>query len=132
MNEQGRQITDADSVSQGGLLLYCGKTVCDDGFDDTAADAICAEMGYLGSESWSSGEMSYEIQYDYNIGLDEVDCGSGSWEECMYESHVNDCDHDEDVFLACRSSESDIVFVIWYSDLVASLLFGWEIRILLY
>ena len=36
-----------ESVENGiGLLLYNGGTVCDDGFNSNAANAICGEMGY--------------------------------------------------------------------------------------
>ena len=40
-----------------GLLLYNGGTVCDGGFTDTTAIAICRLMGYNGSKSWNSGKF---------------------------------------------------------------------------
>ena len=88
----------ADST---GLLLYKSGTVCNDEFDDNAANAICSLMGYaaIGSE-WTSGSIKWNIQYDYSIKLDDVNCRTNSWSSCTY-SEIDDCSHSEDVFLTC-------------------------------
>ena len=43
--------------SNGGLLeVYCNGqwgTVCEDEFDDTTADAVCAQLGYTGARWYS-------------------------------------------------------------------------------
>ena len=44
-----------------GLLLYQGGTVCDDFFNNNAADAICKLMNYTYSLTWNSDE-SFNIQ----------------------------------------------------------------------
>ena len=86
-----------------GLLLYRGGTVCDDGFSDNSAHAICREMGFNSSSHWSSPTMGSEpdeYQYLYGIRLDDVNCSSIEWDSCSY-STTNNCGHDEDVFLTC-------------------------------
>ena len=37
-----------------GLLLYKRGTVCNDGFNETVATAICGAMGYSGFSHWLS------------------------------------------------------------------------------
>ena len=82
-----------------GLLLYKGGTVCDDNFDDIAADAICRKMDYARSSGWQSGE---DDQSRYEIKLDDVRCEDRHWENCSYETSHN-CGHSEDVFLSCTN-----------------------------
>ena len=82
-----------------GLLLYKGGTVCDDSFDTTAADAICRYMGYSAATRWTI-EESFNIQSEYDINLDDVQCSSAEWLTCSF-SVENNCGHDEDVFLSC-------------------------------
>ena len=86
-----------------GLLLYNRGTVCDDGFTDHSANAICKEMGYQLMISWSYGLKWSNLQLGYSIKLDEVRCPSPSWSTCGYKTS-NDCGHSEDVFLSCRCS----------------------------
>ncbi|XP_063678147.1 SCO-spondin-like [Bolinopsis microptera] len=91
------------TITQGvqiGLLLVDGNTVCDDSFSDNAAAAICREMGFLHEEvSWNSGSK-WDIQNNYNIGLDDVRCSSTYWSSCTYITSHN-CAHSEDIFLTC-------------------------------
>ena len=101
IDEAGNQL-DASSNSKG-LLLYYEKTVCDDYFSDNSANAICKLMGYPGAISWASGQF-YEIQSDLEIGLDNVECSSGSWDSCDSTTSHN-CGHYEDVHLTCLSEE---------------------------
>ena len=86
-----------------GLLLYYGNTVCDDGFSDNSAIAICREMGYPGFHSWRNGQF-YDIQANLEIGLDDVVCSSGSWDSCTSTTSHN-CAHGEDVHLTCLPEE---------------------------
>ena len=86
-----------------GLLLYEGGTVCDDNFDDNAANAICREMGNSGSTSWYGGRtFSFgEFQNSFEITLDDVTCTDDDWKSCTYSTSHN-CGHSEDVFLSCH------------------------------
>ena len=88
--------------NQLGLLLYSGGTVCDDEFDDTAAEAICRQINssYMMLQ-WTAGRR-FDIQDDYDIKLDDVRCYSTDWESCEYSGEHN-CGHSEDVFLVCTS-----------------------------
>lgn len=94
------------SKSQRGLLVYQGKTVCDNGFNDKSADAICRKMGYSDATGWASG-ATFELQYGLEIGLNEVMCENSSWESCRYLT-ANDCDHNQDVHLKCRAGKGEI------------------------
>ena len=82
-----------------GLLLYKGGTVCDDRFDDTAADAICRQLNFTRAESWTI-ELKFDVQRDYDIKMDDIDCRSVDWIDCSF-SKRSDCGHNEDVFLKC-------------------------------
>ena len=92
-----------------GLLLYNGGTVCDDGFSDNSANAICREMGHLRATIWKSGSGSpYHLGFRtytqlLDITLDNVDCRESDWDACSY-STTHNCDHSEDVYLACYST----------------------------
>ena len=84
-----------------GLLINDGGTVCDDGFTDNSADAICRKMGFPnGHTSWSYGN-NWSIQSNYEITLADVVCDRVYWSECRY-SLSHNCGHGEDVFLQCR------------------------------
>jgi len=108
VNANGETI-DSDSGERG-LLLYYGSTVCDDGFNDNSADAICREMGYaLGADSWENGQF-YDIQSSYDIGLDDVICSSDSWDSCEFTTSHN-CAHSEDVHLACAVETAPFTLV---------------------
>ena len=95
-------ITTGDQL---GLLLYRGGTVCDDHFNDTAADAICKHLNFRRAEKWTVRE-SFDIQSEYRITLDDVQCGRAEWNYCQYsESDWRDisssCSHSDNVFLSC-------------------------------
>ena len=91
-----------------GLLLFNGQTVCDDGFSDNSAAAICGLMGYSGFDSWRYGQL-YGIQTNCQIGLDDVICSSGSWDSCTY-SYIDNCSHGEDVHLNCVPQGNAFIF----------------------
>ena len=97
MDEKGNAV----EAGSRGLLLFYGGTMCDDGFDDYAADAICRDMGNPGSINWSTDD-SFSIQQNLDITLDNVECPSADWSTCTY-SKSNNCGHSEDIFLSCRS-----------------------------
>ena len=79
--------------------------MCDDSFDDIAADAICREMNFTRATSWISNELSFSFQDNYDIKMDDVVCTSVEWEDCSFNS-VSNCGHYEDVFLNCSSKIS--------------------------
>ena len=100
---------NGDEGSSSGLLLYKSGTVCDDGFDQNAADAICSLLGYLATGSeWTSGSEIWGIQSTYRIKLDDVNCQTNFWSSCTYSEYDN-CGHSEDVFLTCSGSFSGAV-----------------------
>ena len=82
-----------------GLLLYNGGTVCDDSFDNNAAEAICVELGFSGATRWNS-DQTFSIQRNYDITLDDVRCDGETWTTCSFRNDHN-CVHSEDIFLEC-------------------------------
>ena len=76
--------------------------MCDDGFDDRAAKAICKSMGYTQSLSWGSG-LRFSMQEQYSIYLDDVKCSTSEWKGCTFLAYEHNCDHGEDIFLACKT-----------------------------
>ena len=112
-----------------GLLLYRGGTVCDDYFNETAAEAICRQINPSYSMlEWTFGSR-FEIQDNLDIKLDDVQCSSTDWESCEY-SEEHNCGHSEDVFLSCgrtRSEDPTGIFIIsknltWYLPLLTLLM----------
>ena len=97
----GFSLVDSNGNPAGvqGLLLWNGGTVCDDSFNDNAADAICRVLGHDGHSSWRSGQI-YSIQSNYDIKMDDVSCSSGAWTSCSYITNHN-CGHSEDIHLVC-------------------------------
>lgn len=93
-----------------GLLTYNRGTVCDDGFGDTEANAICIEMGFVRSSEWDNGYLFSSLQDSLEINLDEVNCDNEDWSSCSY-SEEHNCGHSEDVFISCSS---DTVPGIYY------------------
>ena len=85
-----------------GLLLYKRGTVCKDDFNYTAAHAICREMNHTYATRWTVEER-FDIQYEHEIKMSNVVCGSADWENCSY-SVENHCQHSEDVFLSCTGN----------------------------
>jgi len=103
VNEAGDMVDS--SSTQRLLLLYFGQTVCDDGFSDNSAAAICKEMGYAGATSWANGEL-FGVQAEFEIGLDDVVCSSDSWDSCS-STTTHNCGHHEDVHLMCEVQDPD-------------------------
>ena len=100
VNSEGINVTQGN---QSGLLLYKGGTVCDHSFSNNAAEAICKLMNFTSAVEWNSGAY-FEIQSNYDIKLDDVECNSTEWESCSY-SEIDNCGHSEDVFLSCSHME---------------------------
>ena len=48
-----------------------------------------------------TSDHQYDIQSNYEIKLDDVNCYSDQWSDCAF-SETNDCSHSEDVFLECQ------------------------------
>ena len=86
-----------------GLVLYQNGTICDDFFNDDAANAICKELGYAESLDWDSDNSFAGLQNSFPINLDDVSCRNSSWSSCSYSSKHN-CAHREDVFLSCSGA----------------------------
>ena len=93
-----------------GLLLYKGGTVCDDKFDNIAADAICKEMNFERSIVWETDYTFERSQYE--IKLDDVTCDIPDWKSCTFKETFINCFHKEDVFLSCllRGKGHNFVF----------------------
>ena len=103
-----------NTISNGtqlGLLLYRGGTVCDDSFNDIAAKAICKDMNFTHALKWNS-YTNFDIQSNYEIKLDDVECSSGEWKRCrateVYSHQHHDCEHNEDVLLSCGGEQKDL------------------------
>ena len=74
--------------------------MCDDGFSDTAAAAICRHLGFGGASSWTSSGTFFSGQERMPINMDDVSCSSTTWSECSFDE-ANNCGHKEDVTLSC-------------------------------
>ena len=59
---------------------------------------------YKGGRKWTSGRIKYDIQTNYDIKLDDVKCTRGEWPGSCYYSEIDDCGHNEDVFLSCHGN----------------------------
>ena len=101
VNSAGVAITG----SERGLLLYNGGTVCDDGFEELEAGAVCKELGHGEAVRWEPAYQYPEYQSSLQITLDNVVCTESSWDTCTFQETHN-CKHAEDVFLTCSGMES--------------------------
>ena len=82
--------------------------MCDDSFDNTAAEAICRYMNSSNTVSEWTTANSFYIQSNLHIALDDVQCGSAEWESCRY-SEEHNCGHDEAVHLFCFSKPTGTI-----------------------
>ena len=78
--------------------------MCDDSFNDIAAEAICRYMEYSYSTGWTSEREITEFRESLEITLDDVECSSADWNSCDF-SEEDNCSHSEDVFLSCSYGE---------------------------
>ncbi|XP_077981230.1 scavenger receptor cysteine-rich domain-containing protein DMBT1-like isoform X2 [Glandiceps talaboti] len=104
------RLVDGPSRDRGRVeVLIHGKwgTVCDDGFDDTAALVVCKHLGY------NNGTAESNAKYGMGTGqiwLDNVHCNGdeSSILSCDYdEIGVNNCAHYEDVGVTCSELIKD-------------------------
>ena len=100
VDQSGNTIVDE---SQMGLLLYNGGTVCDDGFSDNSANAICKVLGFDKNIQLTNGNRWPAIQETYEVRLDDINCQNDDWDSCT-NSRYHHCDHNEDIFLQCGDS----------------------------
>ena len=92
--------------------------MCDDNFNQNAANAICSFLGYeAGDAKWTSGDK-WSIQSEYRISLDDVTCRSDDWSACTYREYSN-CQHGEDVFLTCNIRQEGIELIITTSAAIS-------------
>ena len=77
--------------------------MCDDGFTNNAAAAICQQLGFSGASSWINSGTFYSGQTGLSINMDDVRCPSSTWSTCTYTTSHN-CGHYEDVTLTCTAT----------------------------
>ena len=76
VDEMGNDITEAGVQ---GLLIYKGGTVCDDDFNERAADLICQSMGWHSAAAYTSSELA-ETESIFRVSVDQysrVSCDLG-------------------------------------------------------
>jgi hypothetical protein len=89
--------------------------VCDDYFDDTAAQAFCHTMGYSG---WAAAVQYDTTHGDGSFALDDVQCPSGASEisDChvSHGAYTDNCGDSETVGIDCdpQRSAGDITLTI--------------------
>ena len=99
IDSSGNQVT---TPGVEGLLTYYGGTVCDNGFTNLAADAICKELEFIRASSWRNSGTFYSGQDGMPISMADISCSSTTWSECSFlETH--NCRHWEDVTLSCSN-----------------------------
>ena len=90
--------------------------MCDNGFTDMAAEAICRDMNYVRAHKWTSNIKDIDYDYDfyrlrfkYDIKLDDVSCQTPDWESCTYTFYFDwDGGYKTDgVFLSCQGNERE-------------------------
>jgi len=92
-------------------------TVCDDSFNDHAANLSCQYLGYKYAEGWGSEPRnSYYVplellaDWDVPILVDDLQCDSWATNIMECEAKVlqgNDCFRDENLWLKCSSEEEE-------------------------
>ncbi|HEY1097586.1 MAG TPA: scavenger receptor cysteine-rich domain-containing protein, partial [Myxococcota bacterium] len=78
-------------------------TVCDDDFDDEAADVVCRQLGFSSGSSIPQAGLGAGAA-SQPIWLDEVNCVGNEprLEQCPHDPiGVTDCGHSEDVGVSC-------------------------------
>merc|ERR1712176_652891 len=108
---------------------YRYGTVCDDSFNDHAANLACQYIGYKYAEAWGSGPNYIPIDYleqnDVPIVIDDLYCDE--WKTSIMECVANimeehDCIKSESLWLKCSHGEEKDP--IW--DLVSAALYTYD------
>jgi len=96
-----------------GIQRDAWGTVCDDSFNDHAADLSCQYLGYKYAEAWGSDPDNFEyVPQDvleeegnnYPIAVDELQCGNMKSQITECEANVmteHDCHISESIWLRC-------------------------------
>ena len=104
------RLVEGNTVGEGRVEIWYKNswaTVCDDGWDDNDASAVCTQLG-LGSSGLAVGLAGFG-EGNGTILLDEVACTADQSNifECRhngFESH--DCSHNEDAGVRCNHPPS--------------------------
>ena len=78
--------------------------VCDDDFDTIDAESACYTLGYSNAGVFRTYYNTDWTKPDVPFLMDNVQCGSASTNFLSCSSSAENCDHHENVFLACYSS----------------------------
>merc|ERR1711970_1167999 len=91
-----------------GNVYVDDKPVCDDGWDDTDANVVCKELGFI-SGGYSTKESYFgKVDLERQSGFDEVRCSGreSSLVDCRHESH-DDCGDGEGAGVVCYREPGD-------------------------
>ena len=90
---------------------YRTGTVCDDNFNDHAANLSCQYLGYKYAEAWGSDvpDRIYEFLSDLPILVDEVQCDAWTTSimECEARFIDHDCSRSENLWLKCSEEDGE-------------------------
>ena len=90
--------------------------MCDDGFTEMAAFAICWNMNYTRANMWTStipyiddggyySRKLTQLRSKYEMAITDVHCNTPNWSECTYKplnTSTQDCLPIKSVFLSCQ------------------------------
>jgi len=92
-------------------------TVCDDGFDDHAANLACQKLGYKYAADWGSEPrnrryvpLSVLEKHNVTIAVDDVRCSNDTTDILECEAKImegHDCSRSEELWLKCSSGDDD-------------------------
>ena len=120
------RLAGGNTVGEGSVEIWYKNswaTVCDDGWDDNDASAVCKQLG-LGS----SGSAVLRAGFGQGTGtilLDQVGCTTSQSNifECYHDGFENhDCSHIEDAGVTCRGVPSkycNIFYVRMFLNITA-------------
>ena len=88
--------------------------MCDDGFTEMTAYAICSNMNYTRANMWTSRISDIDEYYSrtvtklrskYDMAITNVHCNTPYWSECTYiplHPGTQDCLPIKSVFISCQ------------------------------
>ena len=117
---------EVESGSEGLLLVHFvdrnsdgeywrGGTVCDDAFNDHAADLVCQALGYGAAEAWGSNPENFEYipldlleQAGVEIIVDDIRCNDTATNitDCEARLFEHNCAHSENLWLRCAGGNN--------------------------